>query len=97
MKREGRPPKAIKQEKNIGFFVTWNQYFIIKQKADAAGVNMSDYMRQAAVYAQVKSRWRVGDQELVRELEYCQIKEEGFFNEDWFNQNEVLECELKGY
>jgi hypothetical protein len=36
----GRPPKAIKQEKNIGFFVTNEQYATIQEKAEQAKVNM---------------------------------------------------------
>lgn len=67
-KCEGRPPKAIKQEKNIGFFVTKKQYFIIRQKAAEAGVNISDYMRQAAIYAQIKVRWREEDRKLFKEM-----------------------------
>jgi hypothetical protein len=59
----GRPPKAIKQEKNIGFFVTNAQYFIIKQKAEQAGVNISDYLRQTAVYGYVKTRWTAVERE----------------------------------
>jgi hypothetical protein len=53
----GRPPKAIKQEKFIGFFVTNAQYFIIKQKADQAGVSISECLRQTAVFGFVKQRW----------------------------------------
>ena len=59
----GRPPKAIKQEKNIGFFVTNAQYFIIKQKAEQAGVNISDYLRQTAVFGLVKTRWTAVERE----------------------------------
>lgn len=67
-KNGGRPPKAIKQEKNIGFFVTNVQYFIIQQKVAQAGVNMSDYMRQVAVTGQVKTRWTPEERELFRKL-----------------------------
>jgi len=55
-KREGRPPKAVKQEKFLGFFVTGKQDFIIRQKAEEAGLTMSDYLRQVAVFAKVKPR-----------------------------------------
>jgi hypothetical protein len=53
----GRPPKAIKQEKFVGFFVTNAQHFVIRQKAEEARVNISDYLRQTAVYGYVKQRW----------------------------------------
>jgi hypothetical protein len=56
-KIKGRPPKAIKQEKFIGYFVTHVQYFIIQQKAAEARVNISDYMRQCAIFGEVKPRW----------------------------------------
>ena len=36
--RSGRPPKAIKQEKFIGYFVTHAQHFVIRQKAEEARV-----------------------------------------------------------
>jgi hypothetical protein len=65
---EGRPKKAIRQEKNIGFFVTKMQYFIIQEKAARAGVNLSDYLRQTAVFGQVKTRWTEEERELFKKL-----------------------------
>ena len=56
-KRTGRRPKAVRQEKNIGFFVTHEQYAVICEKAAQAKVNLSDYMRQTAVNGFVKIRW----------------------------------------
>ena len=67
-KNEGRPKKAIRQEKNIGFFVTKQQYFIIREKAARAGVNLSDYLRQTAVFGQVKTRWTEEERELFKKL-----------------------------
>jgi hypothetical protein len=64
----GRPPKAIKQEKNIGFFVTNAQYAIILEKAAQAKVNISDYMRQMAVNGYVKIRWTEEDVALLKQL-----------------------------
>jgi len=64
----GRPRKAKKQEKNIGFFVTHAQYFIIQQKVATAGVNVSDYMRQMAIFGQVKARWKPEERELFKKL-----------------------------
>ncbi|HWK03830.1 MAG TPA: hypothetical protein VNS58_09365 [Puia sp.] len=64
----GRPPKAIRQEKNIGFFVTHQQYFIIQQKALKAGVNLSDYLRQTAVSGQVMTRWTADEREIFKRL-----------------------------
>ena len=64
----GRPPKAIKQEKNIGFFVTNDQYAIIQEKAAKAKVNISDYMRQMAVNGYVKIRWTEEDVSAIKQL-----------------------------
>jgi hypothetical protein len=64
----GRPKKPKIQEKNIGFFVTKVQYFIIQQKAVQAGVNISDYMRQVAIFGQVKSRWKPEEREIFLKM-----------------------------
>jgi hypothetical protein len=67
-KIRGRPKKAKKQEKNIGFFVTKMQYFVIQHKAAKAGVNISDYMRQMAVNGQVKAKWTDEERQMVKRL-----------------------------
>jgi hypothetical protein len=59
---------VIKQEKNIGFYVTRIQYFTIQHKATLARVNISDYMRQMALYGQVKARWSEEERQLFKEL-----------------------------
>jgi predicted RNA-binding protein with PIN domain len=64
----GRPPKEIKQEKFIGYFVTHVQYFIIQEKAARAGVNISDYMRQMAIHGQVRARWTAEERELFKKM-----------------------------
>ena len=53
----GRPKKKVTRDKIVGFAVTQAQYFVIQQKATQAGVNISDYMRQVAVFGLVRSRW----------------------------------------
>ena len=64
----GRPKKARKQEKFIGYFVTMAQYFIIRQKAAKAHVNISDYMRQTAVFGYVKARWTPEERQMIKKL-----------------------------
>jgi hypothetical protein len=64
----GRPKKARKQEKFIGYFVTTAQYFIIQQKAAKADVNLSDYMRQMAVHGYVKARWTPEERQMIKKL-----------------------------
>ena len=65
---KGRPRKAVIQEKNIGFYLTWKQYAIVQKKAKAANVNISDYMRQVALNAEVKAHWTPQQQEVARKL-----------------------------
>jgi len=67
--KRGRPKKAIaRREKNIGFYVTEDQYALIRQKAEAAMVNVSDYMRQVAIAGEVRARWTAGERDMVRKL-----------------------------
>jgi hypothetical protein len=56
------------QEKNIGFFVTKVQYFIIRQKAEQAGVNISDHMRQVAITGFVKTRWTAEERDIFKKM-----------------------------
>jgi hypothetical protein len=66
----GRPKKARKQEKFVGYWVTMAQYFIIQQKAAKAHVNISDYMRQTAVYGYVKARWTLEERQMVKTISF---------------------------
>jgi len=52
----GRPKKPVKRGKNLGFYVTREQHFVIQHKAAQAGVNISDYLRKTAVSGQVMTR-----------------------------------------
>jgi hypothetical protein len=65
---KGRPKKAIKQEKFVGYFVTKLQYVVIQRKAEKAGVNISDYMRQVAVFSEVKAKWTEEERQMVKTL-----------------------------
>jgi hypothetical protein len=67
-KGDGRPKKAIIQEKFIGYFVTHAQNFVIQAKAKEAGVSISDYMRQMAIQGYVKTRLTPEDRELFKGL-----------------------------
>jgi hypothetical protein len=64
----GRPKKAIVQEKFIGFYVTQAQYSVIQHKVGKAGVTISDYMRQMAIYGDVKTRWTPEERELFKKM-----------------------------
>ncbi|HEY4288676.1 MAG TPA: hypothetical protein VGN00_16340 [Puia sp.] len=65
---KGRPRKAIIQEKNIGFYLTWKQYAIVQKKAKEAKLTISDYMRQVALNAKVIERWTPKQQEGARRV-----------------------------
>jgi hypothetical protein len=65
---KGRPKKARRQEKFLGFFVTTLQNYIIQRKAAAAGVTISDYMRQVAVHGEVKAKWTEEERQIVKTL-----------------------------
>jgi len=64
----GRPKKKVTRDKVVGFAVTQPQYFIIQQKAAQAGVNFSDYMRQAAVFGEVRSRWTSEERDIFKKM-----------------------------
>jgi hypothetical protein len=66
--KRGRPKKAIVQEKMVGFYVTFDQWAIIRRKAEKARVNISDYMRQVAIDSQVRAKWTAEEREMVRKL-----------------------------
>ena len=67
--KRGRPKKAIaRREKNIGFYVTDDQYSLIQRKAERAMVNVSDYMRQVAIMGEVRARWTAEERDMVRKL-----------------------------
>ena len=67
--KRGRPKKDIpRREKNIGFFVTNDQYAIIQGKAAEAMENLSGYMRQVAMAGEVRARWTAEERDMVRKL-----------------------------
>jgi hypothetical protein len=67
--KRGRPKKAIaRREKFIGFYVTHGQYSLIQRKAEKAMVNISDYMRQVAITAEVRARWTAEERDMVKKL-----------------------------
>lgn len=67
-KPKGRPKKAVRQEKMVGFFVKKFEYEVIERKMARAGVHLSDYMRQVAVHGQVKAKWTEEEREMVKTL-----------------------------
>lgn len=67
--KKGRPPKkGATRDKNIGFYMTLAQYAVIERRAEAAGVNISDYMRQVALQGEVRAKWTAEEREMVKKL-----------------------------
>lgn len=66
--RPGRPPKVRRREKSISVRVTETQYFVIRQKAATAGVNIAECMRQMAINGRVKAKWTAEERGIVRQL-----------------------------
>ena len=67
-KKAGRPTKAVKKEIRASIRFTRPEYFIIKEKAAKAGLNAAAYLRQVAIYANVKARLTEEDRHFVRQL-----------------------------
>ena len=67
-KRSGRPLKAIKKEVRACVRFSHHEYFILKEKARQAGVNISEYLRQTAIQAKVISRLTTEELHFVRQL-----------------------------
>ena len=67
-KSSGRPLKAIKKEVRACVRFSHHEYFILKEKARQAGVNISEYLRQTAIQAEVISRLTTEELHFVRQL-----------------------------
>ena len=67
-KNSGRPLKAIKKEVRACVRFSHHEYFILKEKARQAGVNISEYLRQTAIQAKVTSRLTTEELHFVRQL-----------------------------
>ena len=67
-KSKGRPKQAVRQERNIGFYVRHSEYAVIQKKAELAHVTISDYMRQVAINGYVKAKWTDEEWVAVKEL-----------------------------
>jgi hypothetical protein len=48
--------------------MTTLQHFVMKQKAEKAGVTISDFIRQVALNGQVKAKWTEEERGMVKQL-----------------------------
>ncbi|MDH7463525.1 plasmid mobilization relaxosome protein MobC [Chitinophagaceae bacterium 26-R-25] len=67
-KKTGRPPKTIKKEVRACVRFTKPEYFILEQKAEKAGINVSSYLRQLAIKAAIIPRLSPEEITIVRQL-----------------------------
>ena len=64
----GRPVKVVKKEIRAAVRFTKAEYFIIRQKANKAGISASCYIREIAIHGNVKSRFNEEERQFVRQL-----------------------------
>jgi len=67
-KKSGRPPKDIRKVVRACVRLTQHEYFIIKEKATAAGMKPSGYIRLTAINARVTPRLNDDEVHFVRQL-----------------------------
>jgi Bacterial mobilisation protein (MobC) len=67
-KKSGRPKKAVVRTRTTGIRFSTLEHFIVREKARTAGLNLTTYIRQAAVEAKVQTRLTAEEQLLVRQL-----------------------------
>ena len=67
-KKSGRPAQDIKKIVRACVRLTQHEYFIIKEKAAAAGMKPSGYIRQTAINARVTPRLTEEEVHFVRQL-----------------------------
>ena len=67
-KKGGRPTKSLKRELRITARFSKLEHYILQQKAGKAGINVSEFLRQAAITAKVTARLTEEDRHIIRQL-----------------------------
>jgi hypothetical protein len=67
-KKGGRPEKTVKKEVRACARFSKIEYFVIREKASKAGIKISEYIRQAAIHADIKTRLSKEEREFARQL-----------------------------
>ena len=67
-KKGGRPKKGVVRTRTTGIRFSTTEHFIVREKARTAGLNLTTYIRQTAVEAQVKTRLTAEERLFVRQL-----------------------------
>jgi len=67
-KKAGRRPKAVKREVRAAVRFTKSEYFIVKEKAATAGKKPTEYIRQLAIKAEIKTRLTDEERRFLKDL-----------------------------
>ncbi|MHA4809911.1 plasmid mobilization protein [Flavitalea flava] len=67
-KKGGRPPKKLKRELRITARFSKLEHYILQQKAGKAGINVSEFLRQAAITCKVTARLTEEERNAIRQL-----------------------------
>jgi hypothetical protein len=64
----GRPKKPVKRETVTGVRLSKVEYFLVKRKAEKAGLGITVYIRQMALTGQVIGRMSEEDRKIIRQF-----------------------------
>ena len=67
-KKGGRPPKKLKRELRVTVRFSKLEHYIVQQKATKAGMNISEFIRPAAIYGKVIPRQNEEERHITRQL-----------------------------
>ncbi len=67
-KKGGRPTKKLKRELRITARFSKLEHYILQQKAGKAGINVSEFLRQAAITGKVSARLTEEERKVIRQL-----------------------------
>jgi len=67
-KKAGRPAKIIKRETRKTIRFSAKEYFIVKENAAKAGLKLTEYIRQTAIYATIKARLTAEERVMLKAL-----------------------------
>lgn len=67
-KRAGRPAKSVKKDIRTAVRFSKTEFFVIRQKAQKAGIKPSAFIRQTAIEAVVTNRLSEEERQFVRQL-----------------------------
>ena len=67
-KKGGRPTKKLKRELRVTVRFSKLEHYILQQKSGKAEINISEFLRQAAITAKVTARLTEEERHIIRQL-----------------------------